>query len=111
MSKIKSIKSAGFFPVTFVALLYASIQTLSAQEKPVLNRTVLLENRVELPGKNINAKIIRVEFPPAFKTPRHTHEGPGPRYIVKGKLRLLNTVKPTPTLSAKYFGSPGILCL
>jgi quercetin dioxygenase-like cupin family protein len=93
MSKIKSIKSAGFFPVTFIALLCVTIQTLSAQEKPVLNRAVLLENRVKLPNKNIHAKIIRVAFPPAFKTPRHTHEGPGPRYVVKGKLKVVEDGK------------------
>ncbi|MDP1772410.1 MAG: cupin domain-containing protein [Methylobacter sp.] len=30
-----------------------------------------------------------VEFPPTFKTPWHTHEGPGPRYVVKGKLKVV----------------------
>ena len=89
MLKIKTIKSAGFFLVTLTALLCINIRTISAQEKPTLNRTVLLENRVELPSNNINAKIIRVTFPPAFKTPWHTHEGPGPRYVVKGKLKVV----------------------
>jgi len=89
MLKIKTIKSAGFFLVTLTALLCINIRTISAQEKPTLNRTVLLENRVELPSNNINAKIIRVTFPPAFKTPWHSHEGPGPRYVVKGKLKVV----------------------
>jgi quercetin dioxygenase-like cupin family protein len=89
MLKIKTIKSAGFFTVTFIALLSISIQTLSAQEKPPLNRAVLLENRVELPSNNINAKIIRVTLPPAFKTPWHSHEGPGPRYVTKGTLKVV----------------------
>lgn len=89
MLKIKAINSAGFFLVTLTALFCINIQTISAQEKPTLNRTLLLENRVELPSNNINAKIIRVTFPPAFKTPWHTHEGPGPRYVVKGKLKVV----------------------
>ena len=89
MLKIKTIKSAGFFLVTLTALLCINIRTISAQEKPTLNRTLLLENRVELPSNNINAKIIRVTFPPAFKTPWHSHEGPGPRYVVKGKLKVV----------------------
>ena len=71
------------------ALLCINIRTISAQEKPTLNRTLLLENRIELPSNNINAKIIRVTFPPAFKTPWHSHEGPGPRYVVKGKLKVV----------------------
>ncbi|WP_432745329.1 cupin domain-containing protein [Methylobacter sp. G7] len=89
MFKIKTIKLAGLLLVTFTALLFINIKIVSAQEKPTLNRAVLLENTVELPGNNVNAKVIRVTFPPAFKTPRHTHEGPGPRYVVKGKLKVV----------------------
>ncbi|RIZ69840.1 MAG: cupin domain-containing protein [Methylococcales bacterium] len=71
-----------------LATLVISIPIVSAQDKPTLNRTILLENKLELPSNNINAKIIRVTFPIAFKTPWHTHEGPGPRYVVKGKLKV-----------------------
>ena len=71
------------------ALLLINVHAVSAQEKPTLNRTILLENKVELPSTNIDAKVIRVTFPPAFKTPWHTHEGPGPRYVVKGKLKVV----------------------
>ena len=89
MLKIKIIKSAGLILVTLTAVLLINIKTVSAQEKPTLNRTLLLENKVELPSNNANAKVIRVTFPPAFKTPWHTHEGPGPRYVVKGKLKVV----------------------
>ena len=99
MLKIKTIKSAGFFLATLTALLCINIQTISAQEKTTLNRTLLLENKVELPSNNINAKVIRVTFPPAFKTPWHSHEGPGPRYVVKGKLKVVEGGK-TGTYSA-----------
>jgi quercetin dioxygenase-like cupin family protein len=89
MFKIKTMKSAGLLLVTLTALLFINIKIVSAQEKPTLNRAVLLENKVELPDNNVNAKVIRVTFPPAFKTPWHTHEGPGPRYVVKGKLKVV----------------------
>jgi quercetin dioxygenase-like cupin family protein len=93
MLKIKTIKSAGLILVTFVALLSINSKIVSAQEKPALDRAVLLENKVELPSNNVNAKVIRVTFPPAFKTPWHTHEGPGPRYVVKGKLKVVEEGK------------------
>ena len=89
MLKIKTIKSARLILVALTAVLLINITTVSAQEKPTLNRTLLLENKVELPSNNVNAKVIRVTFPPAFKTPWHTHEGPGPRYVVKGKLKVI----------------------
>jgi quercetin dioxygenase-like cupin family protein len=93
MLKIKAIKSTGFILVTLTAIFLFNIKIVSAQEKPTLNRTVLLENKVELPSNNINAKVIRVIFPPAFKTPWHTHQGPGPRYVVKGKLKVVEEGK------------------
>ena len=93
MSKIKTIKSAGFILVTLTAIFLFNIKIVSAQEKPTLNRTILLENKVELSSNNINAKVIRVTFPPAFKTPWHTHQGPGPRYVVKGKLKVVEEGK------------------
>jgi len=89
MLNIKNVKSAGFFLVTLTAVFLINIKIVSAQENPTLNRAILLENKVELPSNNINAKVIRVTFPPAFKTPWHTHQGPGPRYVVKGKLKVV----------------------
>lgn len=89
MLKTKTIKSARLILVTLTAVLLINITTVSAQEKQTLNRSLLLENKVELPSNNVNAKVIRVTFPPAFKTPWHTHEGPGPRYVVKGKLKVI----------------------
>ena len=93
MLKIKTIQSAGLVLVWLTSLLFINIKTVSAQENPTFDRTVLLENKVELPGNNVNAKVIRVIFPPAFKTPWHTHEGPGPRYVVKGKLKVVEDGK------------------
>ena len=99
MLKITTIKSPGLVLVALAAVFLINIKTVSAQEKPTLNRTLLLENKVELPSKDVNAKVIRVTFPPAFKTPWHTHEGPGPRYVVKGKLKVVEGGK-TNTYSA-----------
>jgi quercetin dioxygenase-like cupin family protein len=93
MLKINTIQSAGLVLVWLTSLLFINIKTVSAQENPTFDRTVLLENKVELPSNNVNAKVIRVIFPPAFKTPWHTHEGPGPRYVVKGKLKVVEDGK------------------
>ncbi|MDD5319648.1 MAG: cupin domain-containing protein [Methylococcales bacterium] len=109
MLTIKTIKSAGFFLVMLTALLCINIRTISAQEKPTLDRTLLLEKKVELPNNNINAKIIRVTFPPAFKTPWHSHEGPGPRYVVKGKLKVVEGGKPSTYSVGDVFWESGNL--
>lgn len=93
MLKITILKSAGLGLMGLAALASIATKTVSAAENPTLTRAMLLENKVELPGRNVNAKVIRVTFPPAFKTPSHTHEGPGPRYVVKGKLKVVEEGK------------------
>ena len=52
-------------------------------------KKILLEQAVELPSKNITAKMLRVTFPPGYKTAWHSHKGPGPRYITKGTIKIV----------------------
>jgi quercetin dioxygenase-like cupin family protein len=51
-------------------------------------RQVLLQKEVDLAAPRITANVIRVSFLPGYKTPLHTHEGPGPRYVLKGNLKV-----------------------
>jgi len=71
-----------------VAGALAGPLVVHAQEPSMPPRQILLEKAVELPSNQFNAKVIRVTFPKGFKTPLHTHEGPGPRYVLKGKIRI-----------------------
>lgn len=71
------------------ALVIVVLNPVYAKEKPQFQRKVLSAHKVELPSNQVNAKTIKVTFPPAFKTPEHVHEGPGPRYVVKGKLKVI----------------------
>jgi quercetin dioxygenase-like cupin family protein len=32
--------------------------------------------------------VFRIILPRGFKTPQHLHEGPGPRYVVKGRVKI-----------------------
>lgn len=109
MLKITINKASGTVLAFFTTVFFINTQTILAQEKPTLNRTVLLENKVDLPSKNINAKIILVTFPPAFKTPSHTHEGPGPRYVVKGKLKVVEGGKTNTYSAGEVFWESGNL--
>ncbi len=52
------------------------------------SRELLLAKQVYLPAKDVDTHVIRVQFPKGYKTPTHTHEGPGPRYVVRGKLKV-----------------------
>jgi quercetin dioxygenase-like cupin family protein len=78
-----------FIAVALTLPLIFAVDAVSADEgKPGLIRTTIMENPVELPSKSINTKVMRVTFPAHYKTPWHTHEGPGPRYVVHGKFEV-----------------------
>jgi len=78
-------KAAMLAAVSIVPLSHAAF----ANESPEIKRSVLLQQKLTLPSPNVHAKVIRVNFPQGVKTPRHTHEGPGPRYVVKGTLQVV----------------------
>jgi len=88
MRNIATVASVRARFVLFVVMCLGSLP-LIAQAQGNMPQKVLFEQVVELPSKNVNVKIRRVTFPIGFKTPEHTHEGPGPRYILRGKLQVI----------------------
>lgn len=48
----------------------------------------LLEYQSEAEGMKIKTKVTRVNLPAGYKTPLHTHESPGPRYVLKGRVKI-----------------------
>ncbi|MFU8790400.1 MAG: cupin domain-containing protein [Methylobacter sp.] len=101
--------STKILAMALAALLLSPLAPLAAQEKTGLNRSVLLEKKLELPSPSIDAKVIRVSFPPAFKTPWHTHEGPGPRYVAKGQLKVVEGGKENTYAAGDVFWESGEL--
>ncbi|WP_033156330.1 MULTISPECIES: cupin domain-containing protein [unclassified Methylomonas] len=54
------------------------------------SRELLMTKPITLPSKDVESHVLRVRFPKGYKTPLHTHEGPGPRYVVMGKLKVVD---------------------
>jgi len=69
-------------------LLFSTAVTAQSDKKTSFSRQSLLKQTVTLPSPDIETQVIKVHFPPHYKTPSHTHEGPGPRYVLKGRLRV-----------------------
>lgn len=109
MIKAQAIKSMGFILTALTTLFFCTTQGVSAQEKTSLNRTVLLEKKLELPTPNITTKVIRIAFPPAFKSHWHTHEGQGPRYVIKGTLKVIEGGKTNTYSAGEVFWETGEL--
>lgn len=51
-------------------------------------RQLLMEKEMDLSSARLKTNVLRAIFPQGFKTPLHTHEGPGPRYVLKGKVKI-----------------------
>ncbi|ADJ29106.1 cupin domain-containing protein [Nitrosococcus watsonii] len=79
-----------FFCSTAAIFLLSSVCSLAIatqdQEKPSL--ASLLEETVTFPTKEVKVIVHRTQFPASFKTPEHTHKGPGPRYVIKGTVKI-----------------------
>lgn len=82
------MKTSRYLKLLLVPALAVSAAAVRSFEKPGMQRSLLMENKVQLPHNVISAKTMRVVFPPLFKTAWHTHEGPGPRYVVRGELKV-----------------------
>lgn len=78
------------FPLLLSSLVVGilAISANAAETSPMASRQLLLKKEVSLPTNPVRTNVIRVQFPSGYKTPLHTHEGPGPRYVLKGRLRV-----------------------
>jgi quercetin dioxygenase-like cupin family protein len=85
MKKIIKMLVLSAMPMLFSTATYAEQDKHSAA---TIERQLLLKKKLTLPSNNILANVIRVQFPKGYKTLSHTHEGPGPRYVVRGQLRV-----------------------
>jgi len=54
--------------------------------KPIKEK--FIDRNVELPDKDFNILVRTVEWPVGYKSKPHTHKGPGPRYVLSGKVRI-----------------------
>jgi quercetin dioxygenase-like cupin family protein len=80
--------------VLFLILAVLSTGIAQADEAVAMpSRQNLLKQETNLPSNSVITNVIRVEFPAGYKTPSHTHEGQGPRYIVKGHLKISDATK------------------
>jgi quercetin dioxygenase-like cupin family protein len=75
--------------VSLGGMTMVAVGPAKGEEPPKMPpRQVLLQKEVDLAAPRITANVIRVSFPKGYKTPLHTHEGPGPRYVLKGNLKV-----------------------
>lgn len=78
---------------TIIATATFILNTYPTLANPVpesILRKQLLKKSVSLPSNKVETQVIKVNFAPGYKTPLHTHEGPGPRYVTKGQLRVVD---------------------
>jgi len=72
-----------------VLLCTPLINVATAEEPAVMPpKQTLLEKTLELSSNKIDARVFRIVLPKGFKTPQHVHDGPGPRYVVKGRVKI-----------------------
>jgi len=74
--------------IIFLSICLSYPLAVIADTSVDMTKEQLFEKKTTLKSNQIHAKMIRVTFPPHYKSPWHTHQGPGPRYILKGSLKI-----------------------
>ena len=82
------LKLTAVFTLMTVGILPVMATSDQSATTEPMSRQMLLKREIQSPTGSAETRVIRVTFPPGFKTPLHTHDGQGPRYILKGKLRV-----------------------
>ncbi len=82
-----SLLSPGARVAAITLALGLSMQLSAQGEIKLPPRQLLLEKTVELPSRTIKTNVVRIVLPKGYKTALHAHDGPGPRYLVKGKVK------------------------
>ena len=85
---IKPMKQTSHIISIPAAIVLAACAIVASAEETHAHRQLLLEKEATLPSNLVKNRVIRVQFPSGYKTPLHTHEGPGPRYVIKGRLKI-----------------------
>jgi quercetin dioxygenase-like cupin family protein len=77
---------AKFSVITFAVLTH----TVFAAEfsPPGVPTQNLLEHELELNSRKLKTRVVRVTLPPGFNSPLYIHEVPGPRYVLKGQVKV-----------------------
>ena len=81
-------RSTLLLALTIAVEWYVAPLPLAAEHHPTPAVKILLEKVVEVPSK-IKVLVRHVTYPQGYKTPEHTHKGPGPRYVLQGKVKVM----------------------
>lgn len=69
---------------------------------------VLLERMTELASNQVHVKVRHVTFDVGFKTPEHTHTGPGARYVLKGMVEVREAGEIQTVRAGEVFWETGV---
>jgi quercetin dioxygenase-like cupin family protein len=106
MSNKSLARAAAVLGVAICGVFWAQ-QQLSAQQAPAVQRTVLLQQDLTIPG--YQATLVAVEIPVGGREGRHTHPGSAVVHVEAGTLTLDYEGKPTMTYKAgeSFYVEPG----
>jgi quercetin dioxygenase-like cupin family protein len=77
------------FAICTVTFVFLTCTVFAAElSPPGVPTQNLLEHELEVNTRKINTRVVRVTLPPGFNSPLYIHEVPGPRYVLKGQVKV-----------------------
>jgi quercetin dioxygenase-like cupin family protein len=104
---LKSIRSLLYLGAALFLLAGFYLPAAVAEERSH-SMEKLLTKTVTLPSEDVKVVVKHLKFPVGFKTPQHTHPGPGPRYVLRGTLEVKEGGKTQTYHAGEAFWESGI---
>jgi hypothetical protein len=92
-----------------IPLLGGSVWTVNADESTLATPQVLGEESVDLPGSKVKVRVLKLSLPKGWKQSEKIHPLPGPRYVLKGRIRVVTEVKKEEFGPGQVFWENGVV--
>lgn len=93
--------------VILASIAFISMGALATNKLTKPAKKLFIEQVVDLPSKNFNVKVRSVAWPIGFKSAEHVHAGPGPRYVLSGKVEITENGSSTQYAAGEVFWHVG----
>lgn len=108
-SSVATVKNLGDGPLEVIAAQVLPAGPNARDAGQPQTATKLFEKVAALPDARVNIVVRHVTLPVGFITPGHTHKGPGPRYILKGQVEIIEGGETQTVPAGKVYWESGVV--
>ena len=103
--RFASAATLGCLLLSTIALVFTIALASDSSAKP--EKHEFIRQAVTLPDSDISVLVRKVKWPVGYKSAPHTHKGPGPRFVMSGRVQIDDQGKIGQYSAGEVFWHPG----